>query len=217
MTTGGSTDACGSPVLSGALLAVSVGRVGVLRGRDRDIVTAFKKDPVPGPVRLGRLGLAGDEHADGRHHGGPDKAVCVYPQEHHGFWEQRLALRLPASGEFGENFTVTGLVEQDVWLRDVFGVGDALVQVTVPRAPCYKIAARHGEPRLAVLVQEAGYTGYMLRVLREGDVEAGQGMDLVDRAGPGVTVAEANRVLNVDKRDVDGARSLIASGALPEE
>lgn len=200
--------------VQGVLLALNIGGVGQIVQGKRVIETAFHKTPVEGSLRLGRLGFPGDEHVyEG--HGGPDKAVCVYPYEHYTYWEQRLGLRLPATAAFGENFTMTGLTERDVYLGDVFSIGDAVVQVTQPRAPCFKIAARYGVPKMALYVQQESFTGYLLRVLEEGDVAAGQSMRLLERHADGVTVAEANVILNVDKSDLEGARRLLAIPNLP--
>ncbi|MHA3704641.1 MOSC domain-containing protein [Jatrophihabitans sp. YIM 134969] len=195
--------------------SLNIGAVGAMANGARTIVTAYNKSPVDHALPLGRLGFPGDEHVY-EHHGGPDKAVCVYAREHYAHWEDVLGTTLPTSAAFGENFTTTGLVETDVHLGDVFAVGDAVVQVTGPRAPCYKIAARYGEPKMAVYVQQRGYTGYLMRVLTEGEVAPGAVMSLVDRQAHGITVAEANRVLNVDRRDVDGAARILAVPDLSE-
>ena len=203
----------GHPV-RGFLLALNIGGTGQIVQGSRVIETAFHKTPVEGSLRLGRLGFQGDEHVY-EHHGGPDKAVCVYPYEHYAYWEHRLGLQLPAAAAFGENFTMTGLLERDVLLGDVFGIGDAVVQVTQPRAPCFKIAARYGVPKMAVYVQQESFTGYLLRVLEEGDVQPGQAMRLLERSVHGVTVAEANQILNVHKRDLEGAERLLAVPDLP--
>jgi MOSC domain-containing protein YiiM len=200
--------------VQGLLLALNVGGVGQIVQGNRVIETAFMKTPVEGPLRLGRLGFPGDEHVY-EHHGGPDKAVCVYPYEHYAHWERELGLQLPATAAFGENFTMTGLTERGVVLGDVYGVGEAVVQVTQPRAPCFKIAARYGVPKMAVYVQQQSFTGFLLRVLEDGDVQAGQTMRLLERPDHGVTVAEANQILNVNKRDIAGAERLLAVPDLP--
>jgi MOSC domain-containing protein YiiM len=196
------------------LLALNIGLAGQIVYGNRVIETAFLKAPVEEPLRLGRLGFPGDEHVY-EHHGGPDKAVCVYPYEHYAYWEQRLELQLPASAAFGENFTMTGLTERDVVIGDVFEIGEAVVQVTQPRAPCFKIAARYGVPKMAVYVQQESFTGYLMRVLEEGDVRAGQAMKLLERPVHGVTVAETNQILNVNKKDLAGAERLLAVPELP--
>ncbi len=198
--------------LTGQVRAVCVGSAGTLIHGRRQIESAFVKPPVSGRVRLGSLGFAGDEHVY-EDHGGPDAAVLAYPHEHYASW-QVLGLDLPEAGAFAENLTVTGLVETDVHLGDVFEVGSSVMQVTEPRLPCYKIAARYGRKQLAVDAQEAGFIGYMLRVLSEGDVGADDTMRLVDRESHGVSVAEAGRIANIDRNDFEGARRVLAVEAL---
>jgi MOSC domain-containing protein YiiM len=198
--------------LVGHVRAVCVGEVGALTLGRRSIETAFVKAPVEGLLRLGELGFPGDEHVY-EDHGGPDMAVLVYPFEHYTYWRER-GLDLPAAGAFGENLTITGLVETDVHLGDVFEVGTSVVQVTQPRAPCYKIGARYGDRKLSITVQNAGLIGYLLRVLAEGEVRAGDSMRLVDRGSHGVTVAEAGRVANVDRNDLEAAERVLAVDGL---
>jgi len=198
--------------LVGHVRAVCVGSVGALTLGRRIIETAFVKTPVDGPLQLGELGFSGDEHVY-KDHGGPDMAALVYPFEHYSYWRE-LGLDLPVAGAFGENLTVTGLVEADVHLGDVFEVGTTVVQVTQPRAPCYKIAARYGDPDLSVTAQNAGLIGYLLRVLVEGAVGEGDSMRLVDRGPHGVTVAEAGRVANVDRNDLEATARVLAVDAL---
>ena len=198
--------------LVGQVRAVCVGSVRALTLGRRSIKTAFVKSPVDGPLRLGELGFPGDEHVY-EDHGGPEMAALVYPFEHYSYWRE-FGLDLPEAGAFGENLTVTGLVETDVHLGDVFEVGTSVVLVTQPRSPCYKIAARYGDKNLSVTVQNEGLIGYLLRVLDEGDVSAGDPMRLVHRDSHGVTVAEAGRVANVDRNDLDAAERVLAVEAL---
>lgn len=202
-------------MLGGPLLSLSVGTISTIEHGGKQVPTAFHKRPVAGPTFLGALGLRGDHQAY-RHHGGPDKAVLVYPKQHYAYWSERFDLVLPDCAAFGENFTVEGLSESEVWVGDVFTIGDAVVQVTAPRAPCFKIGAVHGVAKMAVHVQERGYTGFLLRVLKEGPVASGQVLTLCQRAGHGVSVSEANRILNVDRWDLDGARRLLSIASLPE-
>ena len=198
--------------LVGHVRAVCVGSVAALTLGRRSVETAFVKTPVEGSLRLGELGFPGDEHVY-EDHGGPDMAVLVYPFEHYAYWRER-GLDLPAAGAFAENLTITGLVEIDVHLGDVFEVGTSVVQVTQPRAPCYKIGARYGDRSLSITVQNVGFIGYLMRVLAEGDVSAGDSMRLVDRGSHGVTVAEAGRVANVDRNDLEAAERVLAVDAL---
>ena len=198
--------------LTGHVRAVSVGSAGMLMRGRRQIESAYVKHPVGGRVPLDRLGFSGDDHVY-EYHGGPDMAVLAYPHEHYAHWRS-LGLNLPDAGAFAENLTVTGLAEDDVHLGDVFEVGTSVVQITQPRLPCYKIAVRYGRKHLAVEAQNAGFIGYLLRVVEAGDVGAGDTMSLVDRQPHGVTVEEAGRVANVDRNDLEGARRVLAVDAL---
>ncbi|MCZ8522870.1 MULTISPECIES: MOSC domain-containing protein [Paenibacillus] len=179
------------------------------------VETGIGKKPVSGPVRLGWEQLAGDGQGDRVHHGGPDKAVCVYAAEHYPYWRGQLGQEMPY-GAFGENFTVTGLTEDKVHIGDIFAVGTAKVQITQPRQPCYKLAAKHEVADLVLQVQHTGYTGYYFRVIEEGIVEAGLEIILVERHPLEVTVAEANRLMYRDKRDDAGIRRLLEVDALSE-
>ena len=194
--------------LSGTVAAVCVGVAGELDSSGRTIASAFVKGPVEGRVRVHSLGVEGDEHVyEG--HGGRDAAVLVYSRDHYDFWRD-LGVDIPEAGAFAENLTVDGLTEAEVHVGDTFEVGSCAVQVCEPRAPCYKIAARYGRKDISIVVQETGFTGYLMRVLREGSVAAGDEMRLVERdTSHDCTVAEAGRILNVDRNDIDGARRLL--------
>ena len=192
----------------GRLEAVSVGATATLLAGTRRVKTAFVKTPVTGRVGVSAAGIAGDEHVyEG--HGGPDMALLAYPIEHYAYWRS-LGLALPEFAAMAENLTVSGLVETDVMIGDVFEIGTARVQVTQPRQPCSKIAARYGRKDLAVLAQDTGFTGYLLRVLQPGEVGAGDEIRLVGRGDHGVTVAEAGHVVNVDLNDLEAARRVLA-------
>ncbi|TVY05537.1 MOSC domain-containing protein [Paenibacillus cremeus] len=180
----------------------------------KSLETGIYKEPVSGSVFLSRVNLEGDGQADLVYHGGEDKAVCVYCSEHYPYWEERLDGKLSGSGAFGENFTVSGMTESELCIGDVFGIGEAVVQVSQPRQPCFKLAVKHGVTDLPAQVQATGYTGYYFRVLQEGRVEAGQPFRLMERDALGVTVAEANRLKYHDKQDVEGVRKLLQVKAL---
>ena len=159
-----------------------------------EVQSGILKSPVRGALWFGKNGLRGDGQADLENHGGPDKAVCVYATEHYPYWEGRLGTSLE-QGAFGENFSAEGLVETGVRIGDVFRVGTAVAQVSQPRVPCFKLAARHGEEGLALWVKETGLTGFYLRCLEPGEVGAGDEVSLVQSPGHGFTVAEANGIM----------------------
>jgi len=195
------------------LASVQVGRVKPLQAGPRVVSSAFRKRPVREPILLGRLGLAGDDQAAPTH-GGPDKAVCAYAGEHYPYWQGRLARQM-GTGDFGENFTTLGLLESELQIGASFAVGEAVVQVSQPRAPCFKLSGRHGLPRLAVWVRQTGRTGYYFRVLQEGIVEAGHPLVALE-GGDGITIAELNRLCFHDRRDLAGLDRAIELQALSE-
>lgn len=176
--------------------------------------TAFQKSECIGQQWLGYEGIRGDEQADRRFHGGVDKAVCVYPLEHYPYWIQQLGLPQLGPGDFGENFTTGGALEEAVCIGDMFSLGSATVQVSQPRQPCWKLARRWHVRDLAAQVEQTGRTGFYFRVLHHGWVESGQELRLIDRPFPTITIALANRVMHQQRDDADAAKSLAGCSAL---
>ena len=170
------------------VLSVNLATVGNLfvtqSGDVHRIVTGIHKQPAAGPVIVKKLGLAGDEQADLTVHGGLDKAVYAYPFEHYGFWaaQRRSAFKrddpLPL-GSMGENLTIEGLLENQVWVGDRIRIGSTLLEVTEPRSPCYKFAAKMGFPHAVKMMVQSGSTGFYLRVIQEGVLEAGDAIALI--------------------------------------
>lgn len=164
------------------------------------ITSAIAKSAVYGRVNLGKLGLEGDEQVDLSTHGGPDKAVYAYPAEHYEFWREhsRRALKfLPElpHGSMGENLTIQGLLEAEVWIGDRLHVGNTILQVTGPRPPCFKFGIRMGYAHAVKLMVQSGYTGFYLRVLQTGSVHAGD--TIAVQAGPRqISVSRQNEVLH---------------------
>ena len=168
----------------------------------REVVwTAGAKKPVPN-ARLRFHGFEGDGQADRRNHGGADKAVCVYPFDHYAHWEKALGRTLePAS--FSENLTVSGAVEGEVCIGDVFEVGEAVVQVSQPRTPCGKLAGKNGQRLLTRWVAQTGYTGFYMRVLSEGFVRSGDAFELVERHPDRISIIAVNDVIFGRSEDAD--------------
>ncbi len=156
--------------------------------RERPVLSAITKAPVTVPeLTLTELNLDGDRQADLTVHGGPDKAVYVYPAEHYPAW---AADGFEASAaDFGENISLTGVTEDDVRIGDVWAWGDALVQVSQPRSPCYKLAMKTGRRDVAPLMIDSLRCGWYLRVLRPGTVPTAGALELVERADA-PTIAE---------------------------
>jgi MOSC domain-containing protein YiiM len=190
-----SADARGRRGEIGSIVSVQVGQVAPL-GPD-GLASGFVKSPVSRPVAVGRLGLEGDAQADVRVHGGPDKAVYLYPAEHYASWQRELpehaAMLVP--GGFGENLTTLGLNEDTICIGDVLRAGSALLQVTQPREPCFKLALRFADRRLPRALLRTGRSGWYARVLEAGVVESLSPMVVAERPNPAWPVSRLVRLI----------------------
>ena len=152
----------------------------VARTRNKKVLSAIIKVPVNGPVAVGKLNLDGDRQADLSVHGGENKAVYVYPSEHYEFWQEKFPRMEMPWGTFGENLTTEGLLESKVRIGDHFIIGSAKFEVTQPRFPCFKLGIRFEDDSIIKSFLDSERTGYYLKVLKEGVVEAGDQISLVD-------------------------------------
>lgn len=177
-------------------------------------VSAIVKTVVEGPVELTEFGLQGDRQADQVNHGGRDKAVCSYAFDHYRFWIDRLGLEALQPGAFGENVTVAGLADAAVCIGDVITVGNAVVQISQPRQPCWKLARQWGMANFAEQVVEANRTGWYFRVLHAGVIRAGDPLVVIDRPHPEWTIEAANEVMHRGARDPEASAVLAAVPAL---
>ena len=198
----------------GQVVSINVGAVETRDYAGRLVATASHKQPV-GEAKLTRLGFEGDSQADLRHHGGPDKAACVYSADHYRHWEALWAVEL-APGAFGENITVAGMREAEVCIGDVFRVGESTVQITQPRQPCSKLAARHAWPDLVQEIRKNGFSGFYVRVIEEGGVRAGDPLELLAPDPAGVSIEFANRVMYRQPDDPSNLERLLSVPALSE-
>lgn len=159
--------------------------------------SAIRKRPVAGPVRVGRLGLDGDMQADPVFHGGLDKAIHLYAQDHYAFWRDRRPghALLEGPGAFGENIASLGLTEAGLCIGDRFTLGTAVVEVSHGRQPCWKLDHHFGGPGIMLAMVQTGHSGVYFRVIEEGVAEAGTDMRLIERVRPEWTVARVFRLL----------------------
>jgi MOSC domain-containing protein YiiM len=181
--------------------------------RGPEWVSAIHKRPVEGAAWVGVINIAGDAQADLKNHGGPDQAVLGYSAEHYDYWRSVLQDVDWQYGGFGENFTIAGQNEDTVCLGDIYAIGAVQIQVTKPRAPCYKISRRYGLKALTGLVEETGFHGWYYRVLSEGDVQAGQQVELIERPHPKISVRRMNQVLESPEEFSDLAAEIAMSSA----
>ena len=179
----------------------------------KEIITGIRKQPVAGSLHLGKLGFENDGVGDLKHHGGDDKAVCVYSLDHYPYWEDALGIRLPVVA-FGENLTVSSLHEDDICIGDIFQLGTAVVQASQPRQPCRTLAARYGRDDLLKLVVDSGRTGFYFRVLEEGIAEKGAELIFKERDPRSVSVSFANHTYHHDRKNCAGIERVLAVPAL---
>jgi ferredoxin-NADP reductase/MOSC domain-containing protein YiiM len=183
------------PELVGTLLSVNVGMPKDVSWRGRTVFTGIYKDPVAGPRRVRRLNVDGDGQGDVGGHGGEQRAVFVYQIGSYRYWEQELGRDDFVPGQFGENFTVDGLGDDEVCIGDRYRIGTALFEVTQPRVTCYRVGLRMDDPRIPALLVSHHRPGFYFRVLEEGDVEAGDEIAKVASGPEQMTVADVDALL----------------------
>jgi MOSC domain-containing protein YiiM len=194
------------------VVSLNVGAVREIEWQGRLVTTGIWKSPVVGRLALRGVNFAGDDQADRTVHGGPDKAVYSYSREDYAFWGEEMGIDIDLPpGTFGENLTVEGLDLMHAMVGDRWRVGSALLEVAQPRLPCFKLGIRMGDPRFPKRFQAAGRMGAYLRVIEEGDVGAGDEVDVVFRPDGGVTLHEMVEALH----DHNTARGLLRAPYLP--
>ncbi|RUS58111.1 sulfurase [Kurthia sp. 3B1D] len=184
-------------------------------GRDKTMETGICKEAVT-EAFLTKNGFTGDGVADLKHHGGLDRAVCVYPYEHYLQWQEEFGDTLPPSA-FGENITVREALEADVAIGDIYQLGDAVIQVTQGRIPCNTINRRVGNPQMMKRMVETGFTGYLCRVLEEGSVYSDSEMTLLQKDPANITVLFGNETYFHHAKDVERMKKIIAVDALADD
>jgi MOSC domain-containing protein YiiM len=200
----------------GKLLSVNVGLPRVVASDGKPVSTGIFKEPVADRIMLRTLNLDGDRQADHSVHGGPTKAVYAYPSAYYEYWKREMPeIKLPW-GMFGENFTTTGLFETELNIGDRFRIGSAIVMVTEPRMPCYKLGIRFGRPDIIKRFLASGRTGFYFAVLQEGEVGAGDSIELVERTKDSLRISDITALYTHEKNNVVLLRRAIDVPALPE-
>lgn len=198
------------------LLSINVGLPREVEWRGKVVRTSIFKAPVPGRVRVMRLNVEGDQQSDLSVHGGPEKAVYAYPSEHYAFWRNQIAGTDFPWGAFGENLTTEGLLEDRIHIGDRFRAGSAEFIVTQPRMPCFKLGIRFNRPDMVKRFLRSGRVGFYLAVAQEGDIGAGDSLDLVSEDNSHITVADVVGLYAADAANQDLLRRASELSALPE-
>ncbi len=197
--------------------SVNVGLPREVEWRGRRVLTSIWKSPIEGRVPVRTLNLDGDRQSDLSVHGGPEKAVYVYPSEHYAFWRTELPNAELSWGAFGENLTIEGLLEPDARIGDRIRIGSAEFAITQPRMPCFKLGIRFSRDDIIKRFLQSGRTGFYLAVLREGDVGAGDRIERIAQNDRGVSVADIAALYGSDSRNQDLLRRAVDTSALPED
>jgi MOSC domain-containing protein YiiM len=174
------------------------------------VLTSIFKEPVPDRVAVRGNNLAGDRQSDLTVHGGPNKAIYAYASEHYPYWTHELKREL-TPGNFGENLTTEGMLESDVRIGDRYRIGSVLLRVTQPRMPCHKLALRFDLPAMVKFFWQSGASGFYFTVVEEGEMGAGDGINLLERDKEGVTITEVLQVYKGESADSDLVDRVLAA------
>ena len=178
------------------VLSVNVALPRLVAWKGQTFNTGIFKKPVAGPVTMRKLDFDGDRQADLSVHGGPYKAVYAYPSEHYEFWRKEFPEMDLPWGQFGENLTTEGLIETDTHIGDILRIGQATVQVTQPRVPCFKLAAKFQRDDILKLFLQSGRSGFYLSVIEEGLVATGDEIERIQEDENGIAVSDINKLFN---------------------
>jgi MOSC domain-containing protein YiiM len=198
------------------LVSVNVGLPRVVMSHGDPVSTGIFKEPVAGRVILRTLNLDGDRQADLSVHGGPSKAAYAYPSEHYDYWTAEFPeMKLPW-GMFGENFTTAGLFESELNIGDKFRLGSAIVMVTEPRMPCYKLGIRFSRPDIVKRFLASARTGFYFSVLQEGEVGVGDPIELIEKDKNSLRLSDITALYSHEKHNIGLLRRAIELATLPE-
>jgi MOSC domain-containing protein YiiM len=198
------------------IISVNVGLPREVRWKGATVQTGIFKEPVSVPVMIERLNLAGDGQADLTVHGGLAKAVYGYPSEHYPYWRQELPDVSFTWGKFGENLTTEGLQEDTLCIGDCLRIGSAILTVTQPRLPCYKLALKFGRDDIIKRFLMSGRSGFYFSVLEAGEVSVESKIEILSRDPSRVSVADIGRLYLGQTRDLELLQRATNVGALPE-
>jgi MOSC domain-containing protein YiiM len=198
------------------VISLNVGEPQLALHHDRQVLTGIFKYPVEGPLLLRQLNFEGDRQADLTVHGGRNKAVYAYPSEHYVFWRTELPEMDLPWGMFGENLTTEGLKEEDAGIGDRFRIGEAVLAVTQPRLPCYKLGVRFGRDDIVKRFLASRRSGIYFSVIEEGTVRAGNAIEVLHRHPEGISIADINRAFVNSRENLPLLKRIVDSHILPQ-
>ncbi len=198
------------------IISINVGLPRDVEWQGKVLKTSIWKNPVAGRIPVSKLNLKGDQQSDLSVHGGADKAVYAYPREHYAYWQNALSdMELPW-GAFGENFTIEGILEDQIRVGDRLQIGSAEFIVTQPRMPCFKLGVRFNDMHMVKRFLKSRRTGFYFAVLREGEVGSGDEIHFKERQEGGLTIADIVNLYTVDSENQELLRRATEQPALPD-
>lgn len=198
-------------MVESVVTGVFVGGATQISHNGEELSTGIFKSGTAKNVKVGELGIEGDVQVDLRFHGGPDKAIYVYPDAHYRYWEQSLNISTLEESQFGENLNISGLDDEIVCLGDCYQLGSTIVEVTQPRIPCFKLGVRIKDESFPAQFLAAGRLGFYLRVKRVGEFKVGDSFSLLQRGESGVTVFDLWRATFTVDGDKEVAKNALDS------
>ncbi|MEM7551967.1 MAG: MOSC domain-containing protein [Bacteroidota bacterium] len=183
------------------LVSVNVGKPQTVNWKGKEVETGIYKESVDGVVKVNSLNLEGDQQADLKVHGGVSKAVYAYPSEHYEYWKSVYPEKNLDWGKFGENLTTSGVLETEINVGDQYKIGSAIFEVTEPRMPCYKLGIKMEDDSILKKFLEANYSGFYFKVVQQGELQAGDSIELVQRDDYGFTVSEMSSLYWNEKKN----------------
>jgi MOSC domain-containing protein YiiM len=195
----------------GKVIATNIGEKVTIVHNNKEVETGIYKFSVPKPIFLGETGVDNDQVIDTRYHGGLEKACYLYPSENYNYWKPLFPNLKWEWGMFGENLTIEGLLEADIAIGNSYQIGEAVVQVTQPRQPCFKLGVRFNDPRIVKLFSNSPYPGIYVRVLHPGFVKTGDAISLLEHQSESISLTDVYALLMNRNKDVRLMESAICN------
>lgn len=197
------------------IISTNIAEPTIIKWRGKNVTTGIFKKPTTQPIYLGKEDVKGDEVSDRKHHGGIFKACYLFSADHYDYWKNLYPNLDWTYGMLGENLTVSGLDETQIYIGDIYKIGEALVQITQPREPCYKFGVKFGTQKVLKQFIEHGFPGTYIRVLEEGFIEWGDDIKLVQRAEKSLTISQFHELLYAKQKNQEHLRLAIQNEAIP--
>ncbi|WP_405292277.1 MOSC domain-containing protein [Algibacter sp. Ld11] len=199
------------------IIATNLAKPTTIIWNKKEVVTGIYKTPTYSPIFLGKTDVEHDEVTDRKYHGGIFKACYIFSEKHYDYWKKRYPDLEWNWGMFGENLTVSNFDESEIYVGNIYKIGDALVQITQPREPCFKLGVKFNNQNILKAFINHGFPGSYIRILKEGFVKTGDTMVLQEEASNSLTIAQMFHLLYAKEKDQDLLKRAIENDALPDK